>query len=271
MSARRWPPIFRTAAPAASVTSSSPPRRLTGRSPRPLTSGGYSARLLRERGLKPPRGEVRTPSAAPLARRWNAGQGRLAGRGRRCPAPPKAHHDHDLCPLRHRGSAPARTAHGRYGERSDDIVRGPSRPVSRRAPSLRAARSDVQRLILRPFITFADAEGDEWITTDLFLRWKDRFGTAGTHTWAIRLSVVRGFAAWLQGIDPRTEVPPRGLIPNRQRRQRPYIYTDDEIARIVTEAARAAVTPRIAGRDLCDPVRAAGGHRVADRRSRRAR
>ena len=81
-------------------------------------------------------------------------------------------------------------------------------------------------------------EGDDWITTDLFLRWKGRFGAAGPHTWAIRLSVVRGFAAWLQGIDPRTEVPPRGLIPNRQRRQRPYIYTDDEIARIVTEAAQ---------------------------------
>ena len=93
-------------------------------------------------------------------------------------------------------------------------------------------------LILRPFVSFADAEGDDRITTDLFLRWKDRFGAAGPHTWAIRLSVVRGFAAWLQGIDPRTEVPPRGLIPNRQRRQRPYIYTDAEIARIVTEAAR---------------------------------
>ena len=93
-------------------------------------------------------------------------------------------------------------------------------------------------LVLRPFVTFADAEGDEWITTDLFLRWKDPFGAAGTVTWAIRLSVVRGFAAWLQGIDPRTEVPPRGLIPNRQRRQRPYIHTDSEIARIVIEAAR---------------------------------
>ena len=98
-------------------------------------------------------------------------------------------------------------------------------------------------LILRPFVSFADAEGDERITTDLFLRWKDRFGAAGPHSWAIRLSVVRGFAAWLQGIDPRTEVPPRGLIPNRQRRQQPYIYTDDEIAWIVTEAARLA-SPR---------------------------
>ena len=93
-------------------------------------------------------------------------------------------------------------------------------------------------LILRPFVTFADAEGDEWITTDLFLRWKDRFGAAGPHSWAIRLSVVRGFATWLQGIDPRTEVPTAGLIPSRQQRQRPYIYTDDEIVRIVVEAAR---------------------------------
>ena len=93
-------------------------------------------------------------------------------------------------------------------------------------------------LILRPFVAFADAEEDERITTDLFLRWKDRFGAAGTHSWAIRLSVVRGFATWLQGIDPRTEVPPKGLIPNRQQRQRPYIYTDSEIARIVTAAAR---------------------------------
>ena len=93
-------------------------------------------------------------------------------------------------------------------------------------------------LILRPFVTFADAEADAWITTGLFLRWKERFGAAGQHSWAIRLSVVRGFATWLQGIDPRTEVPPKELIPNRQRRKRPYIYSDDEIAAIVREAAR---------------------------------
>ena len=29
---------------------------------------------------------------------------------------------------------------------------------------------------LRPFVTFADAEGAAWITVDLFLRWKERFG-----------------------------------------------------------------------------------------------
>jgi len=49
---------------------------------------------------------------------------------------------------------------------------------------------------------------------------------------------VRLFATWLQGIDPRTEVPPSGLLSGRPRRSRPYIYTDAQIAAIVTEAAR---------------------------------
>ena len=50
--------------------------------------------------------------------------------------------------------------------------------------------------------------------------------------------MVRVFAGWLQGFDPRTEVPPPGLITSRPRRTRPYIYTDDQIAEIVTEAGR---------------------------------
>ena len=90
---------------------------------------------------------------------------------------------------------------------------------------------------VRPFAAFADAEGAEWITVNLFLRWKDAFGSASTATWADRLSAVRGFAAWLTDSDPRTEIPPKGLVPKRYRRPRPYIYSDDEIVRIVTEAA----------------------------------
>ena len=50
--------------------------------------------------------------------------------------------------------------------------------------------------------------------------------------------MVRVFAGWLQGFDARTEVPPPGLISGKPRRTRPYIYTDDQIAEIVTEAGR---------------------------------
>jgi integrase/recombinase XerD len=92
--------------------------------------------------------------------------------------------------------------------------------------------------VLRRFTAFADAEGADHVTVGLFLRWKEHFGSANNNTWSARLGMVRVFAAWLQGVDSRTEVPPAGLICGKLRRTRPYIYTDDQIAEIVTEAAR---------------------------------
>jgi integrase/recombinase XerD len=92
--------------------------------------------------------------------------------------------------------------------------------------------------VLRKFAEFADRERAEHITVDLFLRWKGQYGSANNYTWGRRLSMVRIFAGWLQGFDSRTEVPPAGLIASRPRRARPYIYTDDQIAAIVTEAGR---------------------------------
>lgn len=91
---------------------------------------------------------------------------------------------------------------------------------------------------LHPFVAFADTEAAEWISVDLFMRWKDRFGSAGTATWNNRLSAVRGFTTWLRVVDPRTEVPPKELIPKRYQRPTPHIYPDSEIVRILSEAAR---------------------------------
>ncbi|WP_234705273.1 tyrosine-type recombinase/integrase [Sinorhizobium meliloti] len=91
---------------------------------------------------------------------------------------------------------------------------------------------------MRRFTEFADAEATDHITADLFLRWKEHFGSANNNTWSRRLGMVRGFANWLQGIDQRTEVPPPGLVCGKYRRSRPYIYTPDQIAAIVAEAAR---------------------------------
>lgn len=55
---------------------------------------------------------------------------------------------------------------------------------------------------------------------------------------ARRLSVVRGFAQYRAARDPRTEVPPLGLLPHRYRRKPPYIYTTDEIGRLLQAAAQ---------------------------------
>ncbi len=92
-------------------------------------------------------------------------------------------------------------------------------------------------VILKPFAAFADAEGAEWITTELFLRWKETFGSANPNTWGNRLGIVRSFAGWLQGIDERNEVPPKGLIPRRSTRQPPWIYSEAELEQIVVTAA----------------------------------
>jgi integrase/recombinase XerD len=91
--------------------------------------------------------------------------------------------------------------------------------------------------VLRRFVAFAETEGAGHISTELFPKWQQNFGRANRRTWATRLGMVRLFAQWLQGLDPAHEVPPRGLLPHRTRRSRPYIYSADEIANIVAAAA----------------------------------
>lgn len=91
--------------------------------------------------------------------------------------------------------------------------------------------------ILRNFINFAEQENAEHISTALFLRWQEVFGRANKQTWANRLGMVRLFAQWLHGTDSKHEVPPQSLIPSRVRRPHPYIYSEEDIRRIVEAAA----------------------------------
>lgn len=91
--------------------------------------------------------------------------------------------------------------------------------------------------VLRRFTAFADREGMDHITVDLFLRWKAAYGNADNNTWSSRLGMVRVFARWLQAHDSKTEVPPAGLIVGKLRRARPYIYSAEDIVAIVSRAA----------------------------------
>jgi integrase len=91
--------------------------------------------------------------------------------------------------------------------------------------------------VLRRLVDFAEARQAQYITTDLLLRWQEVFGQAGRQTWAARFGMARLFAQWLHGFDTSHEIPPRGLLPSRYRRIRPYIYSAAEIAAIVETAA----------------------------------
>jgi integrase/recombinase XerD len=91
--------------------------------------------------------------------------------------------------------------------------------------------------VLKQFVSFLETKNEPHITTDLFLQWKQVFGRASQSTWGRRLGMVRLFASWLHSMDTLHEIPPQALIPSYHRRKQPYIYTDDEIRRIIEAAS----------------------------------
>lgn len=91
---------------------------------------------------------------------------------------------------------------------------------------------------LSHFVEFLEREGAEVISTELALRWARQPAHAQRATWAARLTLVRQFAAWLSVVDPRTEVPPRRILQGCRTRPTPHIYTEQQIAELMAEAAR---------------------------------
>jgi len=86
---------------------------------------------------------------------------------------------------------------------------------------------------LRNFVAFVQAERASCITRQLVLRWATRPTKAQPFTWAQRFGIIRRFAIWYSVIEPRTEIPPAGLLPHRYRRKPPYIYSDEEIQKLL--------------------------------------
>jgi integrase len=83
------------------------------------------------------------------------------------------------------------------------------------------------------------------ITTALALEFALRSDHRAPGTQAGCLSAIRGFTRYLSGIDPKTEIPPTGLV-RQGRRPQPYIYSSDEIIRILDAARQHPSTPQYA-------------------------
>jgi integrase/recombinase XerD len=88
---------------------------------------------------------------------------------------------------------------------------------------------------LRNFVALLQAEGASYITRELSLRWATQPTKVQPSTWAWRLGMVRRFAIWHSATEPRTEIPPAGLLPHRYRRKTPHIYGDEEIERLLRQ------------------------------------
>ena len=89
---------------------------------------------------------------------------------------------------------------------------------------------------LAAFVDFLEERNARYITRELALAWAQQPQHVQPAEWARRLGFVRGFARYRSASDPRTEIPPPGLLPFRAKRARPYIYSDAEIRSLLHAA-----------------------------------
>src|SRR6266436_8855251 len=88
------------------------------------------------------------------------------------------------------------------------------------------------------FVTFMEKHRASYITQQLALEWAQQPSTVQPAEWARRLSFVRTFARYRRATDPRTEIPPQGLLPFQPKRARPYLYSEEEIRSLLRAALR---------------------------------
>ncbi len=102
---------------------------------------------------------------------------------------------------------------------------------------------DAAARLLPDFVAHLEAAGSQTVNVELAVAWATRPpGALPTAGWANRMTVVRGFAHWLHPLDPRTEVPPVGVLPRGKHRATPYLYSDAEIDALMA-AARSLPSP----------------------------
>ena len=103
---------------------------------------------------------------------------------------------------------------------------------------------DQAHRLLPDFVTYLDAIGAETVTVEAALAWAQRpDADPATSVWARRMTVARGFARHMTGVDPNTEIPPLGLVRFRQRRRPPFIYSAADITALMSASRRTIPTP----------------------------
>jgi integrase/recombinase XerD len=117
--------------------------------------------------------------------------------------------------------------------------------------------------VLPQFVAYLDASGAQRITVEAAIAWTRLSEGAQPVTLSHRLGAVRGFARYLATIDPATEIPPTGLFGKQQRRI-PYIYTPEEIARLLAAAGRLRPPLRAASYEALFGLLAVSGMRIGE-------
>ena len=98
---------------------------------------------------------------------------------------------------------------------------------------------------LLDFVSFLKQHRASYITLRLALTWATQpSGEQPGARAAQRLSFVRLFARYRSATDPRTQIPPAGLLPFRPKRAQPYLYSDKEIQQLLRATLHMPLSPR---------------------------
>jgi len=87
---------------------------------------------------------------------------------------------------------------------------------------------------LRRFVRFAEERGDTHVRIDTAVVWAGK--ATSPHERHVRLQELAIFARHLSAEDPRHEVPPPHVFAFKRHKRLPYIYSDDEIRRLLLAA-----------------------------------
>lgn len=91
---------------------------------------------------------------------------------------------------------------------------------------------------LHEFVSFLKKNGASRITNKLAMEYATQRQDEKPVSWSRRLIIIRGFARYHRGADPKTEIPPVGMLRFRSQRARPYLYSADEIRRLLEAALK---------------------------------
>jgi integrase/recombinase XerD len=123
---------------------------------------------------------------------------------------------------------------------------------------------DRDEKLLGQFLTYLEQRGSGTVTVADALAWATLPAGASPGWLRMRITVVRGFAAYLATLDPAAEVPPASLLPGGSHRAVPYRYSAADITALMDQTARLRTPLRPATLRTLIGLLAVSGMRIGE-------
>jgi integrase len=112
----------------------------------------------------------------------------------------------------------------------------------RRALGFKLSREEK---LLPLFADFVQQRGEQHLSTEAALAWAT-LPAGSAAWWSTRLRIARGFAAYMNAIDPAHEVPAPDLLPSPPHRATPYLYDERQVTALIAAAGTLRTPLRVA-------------------------